>query len=181
MYKNHTITKHGIEFEITYEGDDYPELDYLGTYTDIFKPGAINRDTMGDYSRGEYKYFMPENTFRDHMQNWQEYWKTEREARIECAKYVLQDYRRMEKFENGAIWMVCPTVKAYLDGKLIATNSISGIESDSDDGYLAEVENDLINEILFNLARTAETKRKEAANLLTLADRLYEIAKIANN
>lgn len=107
--------------------DEYPDLSYLGEYSNTWKEDAIDRKETGDWVRGELRYFIP--------------------TQAECAK---EDYSRMESFNRGDWCMLYVYVEAEFQTELgtatksdtyhklstIRSGGICGIESDSTKEFL---------------------------------------------
>lgn len=80
--RSEDINRYGLTFKVRWMTDESPDLTYLGEYSDKWVQGAIDRKAMGDQDRGEYRYFHPTQTFRDHLKGWEKYYIHERWARI---------------------------------------------------------------------------------------------------
>lgn len=114
MKKFH-IRKIYIEHKI----DENPDLSFLGTYTNTWVEGCIERETNNPR---EYKFFLPANP--------------------ECGQW---DYERMEDYNKSNWWMIGIIAKAEIisPNRIIQTIHSSGLwgtESDSDKSYIREVE-----------------------------------------
>ena len=139
---NATKAKARIEsVKVVRESDDSPDTSYLGEYTDRAELWAIERES-GEYvanlpedheppARGrDYRYFLP-------------YAGGEEQGTEDYQKYGLQDFARMEALERCewgylgiyavAEVIVCGTLQR------VRSAGLWGIESDSEDGYFAEV------------------------------------------
>jgi hypothetical protein len=109
--------------------DDCSDIDDLGVYSDECGPGAINREEMGDYCRGQFRYFTPTMTGEE----------------TGNPESPLQDYKRAEDYNSGLWWKVgrWATAKIQLteNGPIqkIESGGLWGIESDCGD-YVDEVD-----------------------------------------
>lgn len=104
--------------------DDWPDLSYLGEYTDRWQEGALERPGAGPR---EYRYFIPANceTEEEGRENLaradaygRDWWSIGVQARAEVAIPVGGGAAVVQEVVSGGLW---------------------GIASDSDRGYLEEV------------------------------------------
>lgn len=112
--------------------NDSHYLDYLGRFSN--DPGPVDRtiDREATMRRGEYRYFIATNS----------------PAETGNPNSVQEDYHRVCKFCDGSLWFLSIGAQA----EVILTDScklqtiqggwLCGIESDSDESYLASVEED---------------------------------------
>lgn len=72
------------------------------------------------------------------------------EEKQECveALYLAQNYKRIEGLNTNDWWFLGCVVTVYSDGIEVGSNSCFGIESDSADDYLREIEQECIKEAL---------------------------------
>lgn len=129
---------------IKWEFDESPDTSHLGEYSNTPERGAIDRKERGDMERGEYQYFNP------CIENY------EGESEENIAKYVEQDYQRMEKLaRNDWCFMGC-VVEAEVSYPLgngsrrierFTSGGLWGIESDSDARYIDSIELEQIKEL----------------------------------
>jgi hypothetical protein len=106
---------------------------------DIHEQGGCDCGERGDAERNEYRYFNP---------CWENY-KDENPADI--RKYCLRDYARMESLNRGN-WCylgIRAHAEIVIDGVMqdISSGGLWGIESDSDRGYLTEVDGEQLSEL----------------------------------
>jgi hypothetical protein len=136
--------------------DELPDTSFLGKYTDEVNDWYIDRE-QGEYiailqkdedyelpSKGrEYRFFNPCAG-------------GEEEGTEDYQKYGKQDFERMESLNNGNWFFMgietIAEVHTSQDGKNWLINTLSsgglwGIESDSDNSYIEEVNNEQINEL----------------------------------
>ena len=73
---------------IVWKQDESPDTSYLGKYSNTPEAHAIDRQKRGDMRRNEYRYFNPGQTYND-------------VSAKDRAKYIEQDYCRMERLNAG--------------------------------------------------------------------------------
>jgi hypothetical protein len=145
---------------IIHETDTNPDTSDIGEYTSVPGPDdrTIDRRERGDMGCGEYRYFVAavsgeETGNLDSVE--QDYQRMEAlrvgdwcyigvHARAELSYDIGQGSRRIQRMESGGLW---------------------GIESDSGDDYLMEVE----QEELADLRRHLETFGVDCSNFDELA------------
>ena len=112
--------------------DIYTEYDKLGVYSNTPGPDdrTIDREALGHLDRGEYRYFIANFSGTD----------------TGNPDSVREDYDRTEALNRGE-WSylgIMAKAEIALPGsnvvQRIASGGLWGIESDSEAGYLAEVE-----------------------------------------
>jgi hypothetical protein len=113
----------------------------------------LARDLRKTYERHAYKYFVPANSHKE-----------DEITQDERVKYILQDYERAADYGNEWYYTGC-IVTMYIDGTEVAAASLWGIESDSGDDYIQEVEQELIDQCK-NDARSKAAALRDAANKL---------------
>lgn len=133
-----------LEVRIRQETDTDPDLSFLGEYTS--KPGrpecTIDREARGDQGRNEFQYFVAANSGEE----------------TGNPESVEQDYQRMEAYNRGDWHMVGVWAEARVqltDQGAVQTIRSGGlwcIESDSEDGYLDEVEREELTALERELA-----------------------------
>jgi len=115
---------------IVQRADESPDLSYLGRYCDSpdQKEGEgepIDREARGDMGEGEFRWFIPAMTegAEEDYQRMESYGVAWHCLKISAEAEVLRDIgggaRQIHRFESGGLW---------------------GIESDSDDAHIAEIE-----------------------------------------
>ena len=119
------------EIHVVWADDGGMLPDFLGEFSNEPKPGAIDREALGERKRHEYRYFNPANFDSKY------------------PEYAMQDYRRYEDFNNGH-WSLegcfARAVVSYPIGGSIRrlqtfdSSGVWGIESDSGDEYKLEIE-----------------------------------------
>lgn len=122
----------GIVINIAWHADDYPDLSYLETTEDEYYR-SLTDESMRLTKRG--KPYSP------------------RYARRLARKYAAQDAERLANYGNeyaySAMWnMMYYTADLLINGEEIASNSMGGIESDSNKDYIAACEQDAIDQLL---------------------------------
>lgn len=160
-----TLTKKKIfEVRLVHETDTDPDLSWIGEYTDELRDGVIVRD------RNEYYEKLPREMDRDangrfsgkgdlidplpergrEYRGFRPYAGGEKVGTKEYYEYGMQDYRRMEDYNNMQWCFIgikaTAKVGVSLDGgenytlETISSGGLWGIESDSDKEYFREVE-----------------------------------------
>lgn len=115
--------------------DENPDLSYLGEYSDTPGKVCIDRQERGDLQRGEYRYF-----------------------NLGCgdAEYIERDYERFESYNNQNWCMLgifATAVVSYPAGKTnrrietLSSSGLWGIESDSDENYITDMENEQLEDL----------------------------------
>ena len=112
------------------EVDTSPDTSYLGEYSSKPGPNAIDREARGDMGRNEYRYFNPANA-------------------EEAAEL---DYQRSEALNRGEWCYLLIHAVAIVHSErgiaqTVTSGYIGGIESDSDEAYLAEIETGQLAEL----------------------------------
>lgn len=102
--------------------DSEPDTSWLGEYSSVEGPGAIDRKARGEMGRNEHRWFVP--------------------ARAASAE---ADYRRMESLNAGDWHFVGVIAKALIVSangvcQTLRSGGLWGVESDSEAEYLASVE-----------------------------------------
>lgn len=126
---NITVSK--ASFVKIIENDGEPDLSFLGEYSNVDAPNAIDRQTRGDMRRNEFRYFIPAMT-------------GEQTGNPNSPE---EDYKRMEAYNKGE-WGILGiraqvTIRIRIDDQfilqVIESPGLWGIESDSDADYVDSV------------------------------------------
>lgn len=158
-----------LDVSVEHAPDDHGGADdYLGSYTDKWTEGCIDRQVMGDWGRNEYRYWKPGGNHYPHRpESWShvspdeiagafERLPAEMKARREDFPtipalldywYVLEDYRRCEALNNSEWNYIGIIAKARVVGsggvvQTLRSGGLWGIESDSGDDYIRQVEDE---------------------------------------
>jgi hypothetical protein len=118
---------------------------------------VLAADLRTTYEHNSYRYFAPANM------------DVKEESKEDKIKYAIRDYERMEDSNRGYWSPVGCVVTMYIEGEEVAYASLWGIESDSGDPYLKEVEEDLIDECIRDARKNSAAL---AAKYRELADKL---------
>lgn len=125
------IERNGYGVVIDIEPDECG-VDWYGTFTDKWKPGAIKnpewRPDMAAF-RSVCKWFLPMNSEADHYEGLRDLHYGRRESRDLARKYVLRDLE--EAKDNNAHVL---TVSVYKHAIKLGTASLGGIDL-GDEGY----------------------------------------------
>lgn len=171
-----SFSKYGLQFEVTFKVDEYPDLSWIGEYTDRYTDGAINTFTMQGYvDHSKYKYFVACQSFSERLSGLRKYHLSERTARIAAAKELLDDYKLYESYNNGEWYMQGVIVTAYLDGVKVDSNSLWGVESNAGDEFMQEIVDDLVSQIMYELSDKGSELEQQANNLSDVAGKLQII------
>lgn len=143
----------GFDVVVRLESDDIETSDYLGTFTDKWELGAIARKNPG---RNEYKYFVPGISHEDHRKSLSMMGYSKGEANRLASKYVRESMARAERFASGDIGHWCLLVYVYKESIELASQSLGGIEHDSDQEYIDYETWNLVQEALPEAQKTIE-------------------------
>lgn len=141
--------------------DQDGDLSYLGEFTNTWKPGCFTRRNAG---RGEYKYFMPENTAAWHTKSLLEMKYPRGEAWLLGQQYARQDWKRAEDYNDNQWCYYWVEVTASRAGEELGRASLGGVESDSDEAgysYFDEVARDLAHEAIAEARAAVPARAKE--------------------
>jgi hypothetical protein len=157
-----TQGKRILSVRVRWETDSDPDLSFIGEYAS--RPGpddrTIDREERGDVGRNEYRYFIAAMSGEE----------------TGNPESVEQDYRRMEDMNRGDWQMLgcwCEAEVVLIPGgpiQTIRSGGLCGIESDSGDGYLREIEQEQASELREQLKALGYSDRsigralKEAKN-----------------
>jgi hypothetical protein len=124
-----------LSIKIKREIDEYPDTSWLGEYSNQRTRFSFDRQFLGDMDRNEYRYFNPyPNPFDG---------KTQAEKK-ELALQAKQNYKRMESLKNGNWFFLHIRAEAEINInsviETISSGGLGGIESDSGEDYLKEIE-----------------------------------------
>jgi hypothetical protein len=146
--------------------DDSPDTSWLGEYANHpSSKYSIDREERGDRERGTYRYFNPSFNYvndKDELQGI---------TAAECRKYVEQDYKRMESLNAGDWSFLGIIAKAEVQlansdtVQTIRSGGLWGIESDSDDAFLKEIEDQQLAELRSELLALGCTDKQIDASL----------------
>jgi len=111
------------------EVDTSPDTSYLGEYSSEAGANAIDREARGDMGHNEYRYFNPAN-----------------------AEAAELDYQRSETLNRGEWCYLLIHAAAVVHSErgiaqTVTSGYIGGIESDSGEAYLAEIETEQLAEL----------------------------------
>jgi hypothetical protein len=134
--------------------DDYPDLSWLGAFSNTPKEGAIDHHEHTGDARA-YRYFNPGNTYADASPRMRK-------------KYIEADYVRLRSY--GDAWhMTTLLVEIKLAGHVIAEDSLGGVPNDDDGKYVDERIDEMVASALDEARKNVLRLAKKA---LTLADDL---------
>jgi hypothetical protein len=183
------------ETTITKEMEEYPDLSFYGEYTSDIRPGVIIREHSEFYERiktemerdidgrfigkmaPEWSHFYGRNEYP----GFKPYAAGEKEGTKDYYRYGMEEYLRMEDYNNGHWYMMAIVVKTEISGKIPAADnkpgyteisdnivsSLCGIESDSGDDHIKMIIDDL--------------KSENKSDLLKMGFKESEISESLNN
>ena len=142
-----------VDIKIVQRPDPVDDGSQLGKYTDEWSEHAIDRKERGDWSPGQFRYFVPVTIY---------------------AEYRDVDYKRAEAFNNSEWSFVGVQAVATIETNGLRNRLTSGglwqVESDSDAAYLAEIGaeqvdelRDVLLELGFTPAEIEQAARSEVA------------------
>jgi hypothetical protein len=124
-----------LSIKIKREIDEHPDTSWLGEYSNRRARFSFDRKILGDWDRNQFQYFNPYiNPFDG---------KTQAEKK-ELALHARQDYERMESLNKGNWCFLHVRAEAEINInsviETISSGGLGGIESDSGEDYLKEIE-----------------------------------------
>jgi len=200
MYEPRETERHGIKFVSKIELDYDPDLSWLGNYSTDSK-NAIDRrtgevhdefgcvvketDDGGVIDRNACEYFtLSFNHWPHNPKNWDHVSPEDKKKQMEKygvdnledvdLQHALEDYRKMEEYENQQWWMVGITTTGYLDGEEIGESSLWGISSE-DEAYWDETIRDHIAEIISEVSDKVKSTEKHLEKLKKLQNEMREL------
>ncbi len=147
----------GITFRISLQVDEYPDLSWLGEFTDKWSPDAIDRQAAGTCERGQYRYYLPCRDTVFDRQALSDGGHSRHAADCMARGYRLRDWRRME----GGITSFVVSVEVIADGQCIGSDVVGGVEFVDHWPTDSELASFLWNDMCLNAAADAleHTKR----------------------
>ena len=142
-----------LSVRIKREVDTNPDTSHFGEYANNPKGDYfIDRQERGDMGRREYRYFNTSGNYQGKPQ-------------ADIKRYTEQDYERMESYNRGSWHMIgiWADAQVALTGNVVQTirsGGLWGIESDSYNGYLVDVEKEQLDELAKELTALGFTKRQ---------------------
>lgn len=120
------------------EVDTYPDLSWLGEYSNTPDAVHIDREERGDMGRHEYRYFNMSSNYEDETPENQQ-------------KYMEQDYKRMQDYNRNEwcmLFLICEA-RVVVNGivQTVTSGGLGGVESDSDDSYFEEIKEGQLEEL----------------------------------
>ncbi len=162
MFNKHVIEQEvweheGIEYNVKIVVDEYPDLSYLGEYTDRFnwntKGLIIDREANSDKGRNEFQYFECARDLESEQAWLSAHGHSKHESWLLPRQYARQAYKRYEEFNRGSWCMAGVIVTRESDtcadcGQEIEhAASLWSVESDYSEEYLKEIVENLIAEL----------------------------------
>ena len=139
-----TWEQDGFELRATVKNDDYPDLSYLGEFTDKWQAGARHHEHL---NRQTFEWFVPMVSEEEHYQALRDMKYGRGRARELARSSVQCDFRRLINYGND--WVTVGIVlTVFRSGIELGDAAVWGIESDCDEGYLTEMALDLAGDAL---------------------------------
>lgn len=144
---------------ILHKIDEYPDLSYLGEYTDRkpYKEDLNRKSAFYRYyaERNEYKYFIPAYSVSEHRNDLQKIGYSKGVSEEMARQYCKSDFDRMEAYNRGdwyAIGIIAEAIielpcNGYKKMQVISSGGLWGIDSDSGSKYIEEIENEQLSEL----------------------------------
>lgn len=144
---------------ILHKIDEYPDLSWIGEYTDS-KPDEC--DLKGgsafyrvNYEYRGYKYFIPCYSVQERFKDLQAMGYSKGVAEELARSYCRKDFERMEGYCKGDWYMIgiiakasiCIPYESYDKIETISSGGLFGIESDSGDTYIQDIEKEQLSEL----------------------------------
>jgi hypothetical protein len=194
---NTRIVKMVLSVKLKHKIDDNPDVSCLGKYTDELTDGVIvrrdrefyeklprlmERNDDGTYAgKGDFVNELP-GRGRE-FRGFKPYAGGEKVGTKEYYKYGMNDYERMERLSNGDWCYIGIVAEALVSVSLnggkdcitdkLTSSGLWGIESDSDKGYIAEVETEELSQ-LAELLQAYGFGRSKVAKAIKEAERVEE-------
>lgn len=141
------LTRDGFDIVVKVQPDQYTDVrdfEYLGTFSDVWVPGAIKRPNAG---YREHEYIVPAQTVAQIRRDLSRFGYSRSTAENMAREYIAKDVARLEGLANGDWSPVIVFVRAMRYGRELGVASMSGIESDAGD-YINEIAAELIGEAI---------------------------------
>lgn len=163
-----TVEIGSYTIELKKEIDPYPDLSWLGEYSNQPGPSAITRVNA---TSNQYRYWNPAISLDEEFQSWHRLGYSKVDAWLKALEWRDFTYNRMESYNRGDWVMMGITATARLGTMHCGESSLWGIESDSGD-YLNEMAPELAqsaaNEATANRDNMIRTRAEEIAALASI-------------
>jgi hypothetical protein len=141
------VERDGFELVLSITPDDYPDVSFLGEFTDRQEPGAVP-NPEGRYDSRLYRWFVPAITEDEHYRGLRDLKFGRAQARDLARSYVRQDLELARDYAP-----VIATVTAHRAGVELGSASLGGID-DEDYARSWDVLGDLASEALAEAQET---------------------------
>ncbi len=175
---------------IKWEPDEDADLSHLGKCVEEAGPTTFDRTALPHWDRHQYRYFLPANHLPHNPKNWA---SVDKKAKQECIKefgslaatdrhYAQEDWKRFEAAGTGKWCMMGCYCKVEVTYPLVGNNGsrrleyfqrggLWGIESDSGEEHVAEIEISQLEELrdhlkVFGIPWPAELEDMNVARTL---------------
>lgn len=146
-----------IEIVIKILDDEFPDLDWIGTW-EVDKIDAIR---VPEYMRPDYdrdvKYFKPSNSIKANYAYWLNSGKAPLRAAIEAVKEARQDMELLHDFDVQNRFMVGVIAEIYYKGIKIADDSVWGVDVE----MYTDKNQDGLEEVAFDVTFQAVLQAQE--------------------
>lgn len=139
-----TWSEQGFDLQAIIKEDEYPDLTYLGKFTNEWSAGALRHEHLNSRT---LDWFVPMITEDEHFEEMRKLHYGRSLAHELARSYVHQDYQRARSY--GTQWATHGIiVTARRAGISLGEATVWGIEDDANNDYLTEVTRDLAADAL---------------------------------
>lgn len=115
------IEWHGATIELSVSYDDWPDMSWLGEFSDSWEPGAIDHEPSNSRT---FRYFIPAN--RQNPADFSRLGYARHEAWLRAERAARDDYERACDYESYLL-----KARIVLDGNVIGESALYGVDLDT--------------------------------------------------
>lgn len=144
-----TLSRDGFDIVASVVYDDYPDLSYLGDFTDDWSPDVIRAHESEYVPRFEYRYFEPSYPAREIRRDLSSMGYPRHVADCTARANVRDALRLRRETESYVVW-----VRAYREDVELGASCMGGVDIDpstpwnEQTAYVDEVASDLVDEVV---------------------------------